>query len=138
MKKILTYGTFDLFHRGHINLLKRAKAMGDFLIVAISTDEFNTLKNKRSFYSYEERKLVLEAIRYVDLVIPENDWEQKKHDIAEHNIDIFVMGDDWLGKFDELKDLCEVIYLPRTSGISTTQTKARFRINEESNIEFED
>ncbi len=138
MKKILTYGTFDLFHRGHINLLKRAKAMGDFLIVGLSTDEFNRLKNKRSFYSYEERKLVLEAIRYVDLVIPENNWEQKKHDIEEHKIDIFVMGDDWQGKFDELKDLCEVMYLPRTSGISTTQTKARFRINEDSNIEFEE
>lgn len=138
MKKILTYGTFDLLHRGHINLLKRAKALGDFLIVGVSTDDFNRMKNKRAFYSYEERKLVLEAIRYVDLVIPENNWEQKKHDIAEHGVDVFVMGDDWLGKFDELKDLCEVVYLPRTSGISTTQTKARFRINEDSNIEFEE
>jgi glycerol-3-phosphate cytidylyltransferase len=138
MKKILTYGTFDLLHRGHINLLKRAKAMGDFLIVGVSTDDFNRLKNKRAFYSYEERKLVLEAIRYVDLVIPENNWEQKKHDIEEHKIDTFVMGDDWQGKFDELKDQCEVVYLPRTSGISTSQTKARFRINEDSNIEFEE
>ncbi len=138
MKKILTYGTFDLLHRGHINLLKRAKAMGDFLIVGLSTDDFNRMKNKRAFYSYEERKLVLEAIRYVDLVIPENIWEQKKHDIAEHEVDVFVMGDDWQGKFDELKNQCEVVYLPRTSGISTTQTKARFRINEDSNIEFEE
>jgi glycerol-3-phosphate cytidylyltransferase len=137
MKKILTYGTFDLLHRGHINLLKRAKAMGDFLIVGVSTDEFNRMKNKRSFYSYEERKLVLEAIRYVDLVIPEDNWEQKTKDIQEHGVDVFVMGDDWEGKFDELKSLCEVVYLPRTSGISTTQTKARFRINEESNIEFD-
>ena len=138
MKKILTYGTFDLLHRGHINLLKRAKAMGDFLIVGLSTDEFNNLKNKHSFYSYEERKLVLEAIRYVDLVIPEDNWEQKVNDITEHDVDVFVMGDDWDGKFDDLKSQCEVIYLTRTSGISTTQTKARFRINEDSNIEFED
>ncbi len=138
MKKILTYGTFDLLHRGHINLLKRAKAMGDFLIVGLSTDEFNNLKNKHSFYSYEERKLVLEAIRYVDLVIPEDNWEQKVNDITEHDVDVFVMGDDWDGKFDDLKTQCEVIYLTRTSGISTTQTKARFRINEDSNIEFED
>jgi glycerol-3-phosphate cytidylyltransferase len=138
MKKILTYGTFDLLHRGHINLLKRAKAMGDFLIVGLSTDEFNNLKNKHSFYSYEERKLILEAIRYVDLVIPEDNWEQKKLNILEHGVDVFVMGDDWEGKFDDLKSQCEVIYLTRTSGISTTQTKARFRINEDSNIEFED
>ncbi|MFN4873355.1 MAG: glycerol-3-phosphate cytidylyltransferase [Akkermansiaceae bacterium] len=138
MKKILTYGTFDLLHRGHINLLKCAKAMGDFLIVGVSTDDFNRIKNKRAFYSYEERKLILEAIRYVDLVIPEKNWEQKKQDIEEHKIDTFVMGDDWSGKFDELKPLCEVVYLPRTSGISTTQTKARFKINENSNIEFEE
>jgi glycerol-3-phosphate cytidylyltransferase len=138
MKKILTYGTFDLLHRGHINLLKRAKAMGDFLIVGLSTDEFNRIKNKSSFYSYEERKLILEAIRYVDLVIPEDNWEQKKLDIVEHEVDVFVMGDDWDGKFDDLKSQCEVIYLTRTSGISTTQTKARFRINADSNIEFED
>jgi glycerol-3-phosphate cytidylyltransferase len=138
MKKILTYGTFDLLHRGHINLLKRAKAMGDFLIVGLSTDEFNALKKKRAFYSYEERKLVLESIRYVDLVIPECDWEQKAKDIAEHGVDVFVMGDDWQGKFDELKPLCEVVYLPRTSGISTTQVKTKLRINEQSNIEFEE
>jgi glycerol-3-phosphate cytidylyltransferase len=138
MKKILTYGTFDLLHRGHINLLKRAKAMGDFLIVGLSTDEFNTLKNKRSFYSYEERKLVLEAVRYVDLVIPEDNWEQKVNDITEYDVDVFVIGDDWQGKFDDLKSQCEVVYLPRTSGISTTQTKARFRISDTSNVEFED
>jgi len=138
MKKILTYGTYDLLHRGHINLLKRAKAMGDFLIVGLSTDEFNALKKKRSFYSYEERKLVLEAIRYVDLVIPESDWEQKAKDIAEHDVDVFVMGDDWQDKFDELKPLCEVVYLPRTSGISTTQTKTKLRVDDNSNVEFED
>jgi glycerol-3-phosphate cytidylyltransferase len=137
MKKIITYGTFDLLHRGHINLLKRAKAMGDYLIVGLSTDEFNVLKKKRAFYSYEERKMVLEAIRYVDLVIPECDWEQKAKDIAEHGVDVFVMGDDWQGKFDELKPLCEVVYLPRTSGISTTQVKANLRVSDTSNVEFE-
>ena len=95
MKKVITYGTYDLLHRGHVNLLKRAKAMGDYLVVGLSSDEFNAVKNKKSFYSYEERKLVLEAVRYVDEVIPEHTWEQKKQDIAEHEIDIFVMGDDW-------------------------------------------
>lgn len=138
MKKILTYGTFDLLHRGHINLLKRAKALGDFLIVGVSTDDFNRLKNKRSFYSYEERKLVVESVRYVDLVIPENNWDQKSRDIEKHKIDTFVMGNDWEGKFDDLKSQCEVVYLPRTPGISTTQTKARFRVNELSNIEFDE
>lgn len=138
MKKILTYGTYDLLHRGHINLLKRAKAMGDFLIVGLSTDEFNALKKKRSFYSYEERKLVLEAIRYVDLVIPEHGWGQKTADITEHQIDVFVMGDDWKGRFDELKSQCEVVYLERTSGISTTQVKANLRISDTFNVEYED
>jgi len=136
MKKILTYGTFDLLHRGHINLLKRAKEMGDFLIVGLSTDSFNDLKNKRSFYSYEERKLVLEAIRYVDLVIPELTWEQKEQDVIDHGIDTFVMGDDWQGKFDHLKKHCEVVYLTRTSGISTTQIKTNLRISDQSNVEF--
>jgi glycerol-3-phosphate cytidylyltransferase len=136
MKKILTYGTFDLLHRGHINLLKRAKEMGDFLIVGLSTDSFNDLKNKRSFYSYEERKLVLEAIRYVDLVIPELTWEQKEQDVIDHGIDTFVMGDDWQGKFDHLKKQCEVVYLERTSGISTTQIKTNLRISDQSNVEF--
>jgi glycerol-3-phosphate cytidylyltransferase len=136
MKKVITYGTYDLLHRGHINLLKRAKALGDFLIVGLSSDEFNALKNKKAFYSYEERKLVLEAVRYVDQVIPENAWEQKTQDIAEHQIDVFVMGDDWRGKFDQLKSQCEVVYLPRTDGVSTTQIKALLRVTESSNIEF--
>ena len=136
MKKILTYGTFDLLHRGHINLLKRAKEMGDYLVVGLSTDSFNDLKNKRSFYSYEERKLVLEAIRYVDLVIPELTWEQKEQDVIDHGIDTFVMGDDWQGKFDHLKKQCEVVYLERTSGISTTQIKTNLRISDQSNVEF--
>jgi glycerol-3-phosphate cytidylyltransferase len=136
MKKVITYGTYDLLHRGHINLLKRAKAMGDYLVVGLSSDEFNAGKDKKSFYSYEERKLVLEAVRYVDEVIPENTWEQKAADIAGHEINIFVMGDDWQGKFDHLSDLCEVVYLPRTEGVSTTETKAHLRLTESSNIEF--
>ncbi len=124
MKKVITYGTFDLLHYGHINLLKRAKALGDYLVVALSTDEFNwNEKQKKCYFSYEERKSLLEAIRYVDLVIPEENWEQKKSDIKEFRIDTFVMGDDWKGKFDELSELCEVVYLPRTPEISTTQIK---------------
>ena len=123
MKKVITYGTFDLLHWGHINLLKRAKDMGDYLVVAISSDEFNKLKNKKSYHSFENRKMILEAIRYVDEVIPEHNWEQKVQDVIDHDIDVFVMGDDWEGKFDFLKEYCEVVYLPRTIGISTTQIK---------------
>lgn len=124
MKKVITYGTFDLLHYGHINLLKRAKQMGDYLVVCLSTDEFNkNSKNKECYFSYEIRKQLLESIRYVDLVIPENNWDQKIDDIKEFGIDTFVMGDDWKGKFDFLKDYCEVIYLPRTKEISTTKIK---------------
>ena len=124
MKKIITYGTFDLLHYGHINLLQRAKALGDYLIVALSTDEFNSVeKNKVTYFSYEERKRLLEAIRYVDLVIPENRWEQKISDVQEFKVDTFVMGDDWKGKFDFLKEYCEVVYLERTPEISTTKIK---------------
>jgi glycerol-3-phosphate cytidylyltransferase len=128
MKKVITYGTFDLLHWGHINLLRRAKEMGDYLVVAISTDEFNAIKEKKSFHSYENRKMILEAIRYVDEVIPEDEWEQKISDVQDHDIDIFVMGDDWKGKFDFLKDYCEVVYLPRTVGISTTKIKKELLI----------
>ena len=124
MRKVITYGTFDLLHYGHINLLRRAKALGDYLIVALSTDEFNwNEKRKKCYFTYEERKLLLEAVRYVDLVIPEENWEQKKSDVKEYHLDTFVMGDDWEGKFDFLKDSCEVVYLPRTPDISTTQIK---------------
>jgi glycerol-3-phosphate cytidylyltransferase len=123
LKKVITYGTFDLMHMGHINLLKRAKDLGDYLVVAISTDEFNALKNKKSYHSYENRKMILEAIRYVDEVIPESTWEQKAEDVKNHDIDVFVMGDDWKGKFDFLRDHCEVVYLPRTVGVSTTKIK---------------
>jgi len=123
MKKVITYGTFDLIHKGHINILKRAKALGDYLIVALSNDEFNALKEKKAYYDYNHRKEILEAIRYVDEVIPEYTWEQKIQDIKTHNIDIFVMGDDWKGEFNFLQEFCDVIYLPRTEGISTTKIK---------------
>jgi len=124
MKRVITYGTFDLLHYGHINLLRRAKTLGDYLIVGLSTDEFNSVeKNKVTYFPYEERKKLLEAIRYVDLVIPETCWEQKISDIQEYKVDIFVMGDDWKGKFDFLKDYCEVVYLERTPEISTTKIK---------------
>ncbi len=131
MKRIITYGTFDLLHYGHINLLKRAKQLGDYLIVALSTDEFNLIeKNKKCYFSYEKRKALLEAVRYVDLVIPEDNWDQKKLDIREYNIDIFVIGDDWKGKFDYLKkEGVEVIYLERTPEISTTQIKRFYSKN---------
>lgn len=123
MKRVITYGTFDVLHYGHINLLKRAKALGDYLIVVLSSDEFNKLKNKKSYYNYEQRKSILEACRYVDLVVPEDTWEQKVSDVQKYQADIFVMGDDWKGKFDFLKDYCDVVYLPRTPDVSSTQTK---------------
>ncbi|MBD8013510.1 glycerol-3-phosphate cytidylyltransferase [Planococcus wigleyi] len=124
MKKVITYGTFDLIHHGHINILKRAKANGDYLIVGLSSDEFNEIKGKAAYHSYEERKLILEAIKYVDEVIPEHNWGQKIQDIQKNNVNLFVMGSDWEGKFDELKEYCEVLYLPRTEGISTSKIKA--------------
>lgn len=123
MKKVITYGTFDLLHTGHINILRRAKELGDYLVVAISSDEFNAVKNKKAYYTFEQRKMILEAVRYVDEVIAEENWEQKNTDIKDHNIDVFVMGDDWEGEFDFLSEQCEVVYLPRTAGISTTQIK---------------
>ena len=124
MKKIITYGTFDLLHYGHINLLRRAKALGDYLIVALSTDDFNQhQKCKKSYFNYQQRKQLIEAIRYVDLVIPEESWEQKVTDIKTYKIDTFVMGDDWKNKFDSLKKYCNVVYLPRTLEISTSQIK---------------
>lgn len=125
MKRIITYGTFDLLHYGHINLLRRAKNLGDYLIVAISSDEFNrNEKHKKCYFTYEQRKALVEAVRYVDLVIPETCWEQKKTDVQEYHVDTFVMGDDWEGKFDFLKkEGVEVVYLPRTPEISSTQIK---------------
>lgn len=128
MKRVITYGTFDLLHYGHINLLQRAKALGDYLIVALSTDEFNwNSKQKKCYFSYEKRRQMLEALRCVDLVIPEENWEQKRFDVQLYKVDTFVMGNDWTGKFDFLNDLCEVVYLPRTPEISTTQIKQELK-----------
>jgi len=132
MKRVITYGTFDLLHYGHINLLRRAKEQGDYLIVALSTDEFNwDEKQKKCYFSYEKRKQLLEAIRYVDLVNPEKNWEQKVSDVKEYHVDTFVMGDDWAGKFDFIQEEtdAEVVYLARTPEISTTQIKKDLKIN---------
>ena len=123
MKTVLTYGTFDIFHVGHVNLLKRAKQLGDRLIVGVSTDEFNRLKGKKSLFPYEDRELIVKSMECVDLVIPENNWEQKANDIAKYNVDIFVMGSDWDGKFDHLKKYCNVASIERTENISSTQLK---------------
>ena len=125
MKRVITYGTFDLLHYGHINLLRRAKQYGDYLIVALSTDDFNwNQKRKKCYFSFDKRKALLEAIRYVDLVIPGESWDQKVTDVREYHIDTFVMGDDWKGEFDFLKDEgVDVVYLPRTPEVSTTQIK---------------
>ena len=132
VKRVLTYGTFDLLHYGHINLLKRAKELGDYLVVALSTDEFNAGKGKTAYHSYETRKKMLEAIRYVDLVIPEETWEQKLDDVKNYHIDVVVMGSDWAGsdKFDYLKDYCELVYLDRTPGVSTSQIKDELGLKE--------
>lgn len=123
MKKVITYGTYDLLHVGHINLLRRAKELGDYLVVVLSSDEFNEIKHKSAYHCYEDRKIILEAIKYVDEVIPEFEWEQKIKDVKENDIDVFVMGDDWKGQFDFLKEYCEVVYLTRTAGVSTTKIK---------------
>lgn len=124
MRTVLTYGTFDLLHIGHINLLKRARALGDRLIVALSTDEFNSVeKNKTCTHCYEDRKIILESLRFVDLVIPEECWEQKSVDVVKYDVDVFVIGDDWTGHFDFLKNHCDVVYLPRTANISTSEIK---------------
>lgn len=121
--RVITYGTYDLLHWGHIRLLKRAKEQGDYLIVALSTDDFNRTKGKKAYHSYEERRMMLESIRYVDLVVPEENWEQKSDDMVKYQVDKFVIGDDWRGKFDFLSEYTEVVYLPRTEGISTTKIK---------------
>lgn len=131
MKKVITYGTFDLLHFGHVRLLKRAKELGDYLIVALSTDEFNNVKGKKSFFNYQQRKEILESVKYVDEVIEEKDWNQKITDIINNKIDVFVMGDDWKGKFDYLADYCDIVYLPRTPGISTTQIKKNYKLDKQ-------
>ena len=128
MKKVITYGTFDLFHIGHLNLLKRAKALGDYLIVAVSSDDFNLReKGKVGQIKDVDRMEIVKAIRYVDEVILEENWEQKKLDVQKYDVDVFVMGDDWEGKFDFLKEYCEVVYLPRTEGISSTMIKSELK-----------
>lgn len=123
MKTVITYGTFDLFHVGHVRLLRRLRDLGDRLVVGCSTDEFNSLKGKKSVMPYEQRVEILQACKYVDDVFPENDWSQKREDILREKADIFAMGDDWLGKFDDLSDIVEVVYLPRTKDISTTEVR---------------
>ena len=135
MRRVLTYGTYDLLHYGHIRLLKRAKALGDYLIVAISTDEFNAGKGKKAYHNYETRKEMLEAIRYVDLVIPEETWEQKIDDVKNYHVDVVVMGSDWAGseRFEILRDYCEVVYLDRTEGVSTTKIKEELGLQEPEN-----
>ena len=124
--RVLTYGTFDLLHIGHINILRRARELGDFLVVGLSTDEFNRVKHKQAYFSYDDRRIILEAVRYVDLVIPERTWEQKAADIEQYRIDVLVMGDDWAGKFDDLRPKVRVVYLPRTDGISSTIIRGDF------------
>lgn len=134
MTTVLTYGTFDLFHIGHLNLINRLADMGDRLIIAVSTDEFNAGKGKTSVVSYEDRARIISSIKGVDLVIPETSWEQKATDIKEHGVDIFAIGEDWAGKFDDLKELCEVVYLPRTDGISSTEIKQMLRVLDPQHI----
>ncbi|MCH9812534.1 MAG: glycerol-3-phosphate cytidylyltransferase [Epsilonproteobacteria bacterium] len=134
-KTVLTYGTFDMFHIGHLKLLERLHKLGDKLIVAVSTDDFNDLKGKKTIIPYDQRAAIVKAIQYVDMVIPEERWEQKVEDIKKYNVDIFAMGHDWEGKFDSLQELCEVVYLPRTSGISTTDIKQQLNKISEINIQ---
>jgi glycerol-3-phosphate cytidylyltransferase len=128
MTTVLTYGTFDLFHIGHLNMINRLTELGDRLVIAVSTDEFNAGKGKSSVVSYEDRARIVSSIKGVDLVIPETSWDQKVSDIKEYDVDIFAIGDDWAGKFDELKELCEVVYLSRTDGISSTEIKQMLRV----------
>jgi len=137
MKRVITYGTYDLLHYGHIELLRRAREMGDYLIVALSSDEFNRIKDKKSYYNFEQRKVMLEAIRYVDLVIAEEGWGQKEKDVERFEVDTFVMGHDWEGEFDFLKDKCDVVYLKRTEGISTTQIKKEYTVRTLTKVGFE-
>lgn len=120
---VLTYGTFDLFHKGHLRLIQRAKKLGDKLIIGLSTDDFNREKGKNSYFNFSERKQILSSLEEVNLIIPENSWDQKSQDIFNYKIDILVMGSDWEGKFDYLKPYCSVIYLPRTEAVCTTSIK---------------
>ncbi len=134
-RTVLTYGTFDLFHIGHLNLLRRLRALGDRLVVGVSTDEFNTLKGKKTIISFKDRIDIVRSLQCVDLAIPEENWEQKVHDIRRHSVQIFGMGSDWEGRFDELKAHCEVVYLPRTEGISSTQIKKTLQVLDRSHVQ---
>ncbi|MFC4298638.1 MAG: adenylyltransferase/cytidyltransferase family protein [Castellaniella sp.] len=134
MKTILTYGTFDLFHIGHLRLLQRLRALGDRLIVGVSTDEFNHLKGKKTVVPFEDRIEIIRALDCVDLAIPEAAWEQKAGDIQQHAVSIFGMGSDWTGRFDELKAHCEVVYLPRTEGISSTHIRRTLKILDQTHV----
>lgn len=127
VKTVLTYGTFDLFHIGHLKILERAGALGDQLIVGVSSDTFNDLKGKKSIFPYAHRAEIVGALSFVSKVIPEDNWNQKAADIQNHNVDVLVMGGDWEGKFDDLRAYCDVIYLPRTTGVSTTEIKQALR-----------
>lgn len=126
-KTIITYGTFDMFHIGHLKLLERLSEMAEKVIVAVSTDEFNALKGKKVLIPYEQRAAIVASIKYVDMVIPEENWEQKEQDVKKHGVDIFAIGKDWEGEFDFLAPLCEVVYLERTQNISTTDLKKSLR-----------
>jgi glycerol-3-phosphate cytidylyltransferase len=134
-KVIITYGTFDLFHVGHLRLLERLKSLGEYLIVGVSTDEFNGLKGKNTIIPFEDRCAIIEGLRCVDLVIPEHSWDQKLSDVKKYNVDIFAMGDDWKGKFSELEERCNVLYFPRTEGVSSTKLKNSLRILGRQNVD---
>lgn len=134
MKTVLTYGTFDLFHVGHLRLLQRLRALGDRLIVGVSTDEFNSLKGKKTVMPFADRIEIVRALRCVDVAIPETCWEQKTDDIREHSVDIFGMGSDWEGHFDSLQTHCEVIYLPRTEGVSSTHIRNTLKVLDQHHV----
>lgn len=123
-RTVLTYGTFDMFHVGHVRLIQRLTELGDRVIVGVSTDEFNLQKGKRAIFTYPYRAEIIASLKGVEHVIPEETWEQKSEDIRRHDVDLLVMGEDWVGKFDHLASLCEVRYLPRTRNVSTTSIRA--------------
>lgn len=134
-KVVLTYGTFDLFHIGHLNLLQRLKELGDVLVVGVSTDEFNASKGKQTIVSFQDRLRIVQNIKCVDLAIAESSWDQKRDDIQKHDVSVFGIGDDWKGKFDELADLCEVVYLPRTADVSSTSMKKLLNVLDKTHID---
>lgn len=134
-KTVLTYGTFDLFHIGHLNLLQRLRALGDELIVGVSTDDFNALKGKKTIVNFQDRLEIVRALKCVDHAIPEDNWQQKVEDIRRYGVSIFGMGNDWEGRFDDLRAHCDVVYLPRTEGISSTQLKQTLKVLDNSHVQ---